>query len=296
MSDVGESQTTTAQSVGRHDPSDRGRSDRPRPRTARRHLFWAAGLVVGLAGIGLGAYLAWPRTDLGPVVPSDLSRLDPELVALIRQQAEQVRANPRNAAAHGRLGLVYEANAMFSQARTCFANAAKLAERAPLWNYHLAIALRQTGDFDGSLELLGTLAEQHPKFAALQHRLGDALFESGRLEEAETAFQKAVQLNRSAPVPCVSLADVKIRQGDYAAAVDFLLPIRYRLYRIGGSHAQRDLFAQTLIEAALRCNRFTLARALTAERIAAMPGNAPAERLRARGPRAQLYRGDNEPR
>ncbi|MCH7813511.1 MAG: tetratricopeptide repeat protein [Planctomycetes bacterium] len=143
-------------------------------------------------------------------------------MALIRQQAEQVRANPRNAAAHGRLGLVYEANAMFSQARTCFANAAKLAERAPLWNYHLAIALRQTGDFDGSLELLGTLAEQHPKFAALQHRLGDALFESGRLEEAETAFQKAVQLNRSAPVPCVSLADVKIRQGDYAAAVELL--------------------------------------------------------------------------
>ena len=70
--------------------------------------------------------------------------------------------------------------------------------------------------------------------------------------------------------------------GDYAAAVDFLLPMRYRLYRIGGSHAQRDLFAQTLIDAALRCNRFTLARALTAERIAAMPGNAPAERLRAR--------------
>ena len=70
--------------------------------------------------------------------------------------------------------------------------------------------------------------------------------------------------------------------GDYAVAVDCLLPIRYRIYRIGGSHAQRDLFAQTLIEAALRCGKFTLARALTAERIAAMPDNAPARRLRAR--------------
>lgn len=70
--------------------------------------------------------------------------------------------------------------------------------------------------------------------------------------------------------------------GDHAFAVDCLLPIRYRLFRIGGSHAQRDLFAQTLIEAALRCGRFALARALTAERIAVMPGNAPAARLRAR--------------
>ena len=70
--------------------------------------------------------------------------------------------------------------------------------------------------------------------------------------------------------------------GDYARAVDCLLPIRYRIYRIGGSHAQRDLFSQTLIEAALRSGRFPLARALTAERIAAMPDNAPTARLRAR--------------
>ena len=72
------------------------------------------------------------------------------------------------------------------------------------------------------------------------------------------------------------------RAGDHAQAVDWLLPIRYRLYRIGGSHAQRDLFAQTLIEAALQCGKFALARALTAERIASMPDNAPAARLRAR--------------
>jgi tetratricopeptide (TPR) repeat protein len=65
-------------------------------------------------------------------------------------------------------------------------------------------------------------------------------------------------------------------------AVDKLLPIRYALYRIGGSHAQRDLFAATLIEAALGCGRHGLARALTAERCASRPGNAPAWTLHAR--------------
>ncbi len=72
------------------------------------------------------------------------------------------------------------------------------------------------------------------------------------------------------------------RAGDHDRAVDKLLPIRYELYRIGGSHAQRDLFSTTLIEAALNCGRYSLARALTAERCAATPHSAAAWQLRAR--------------
>ena len=79
---------------------------------------------------------------------------------------------------------------------------------------------------------------------------------------------------------CEALA--AYRAGRHARAVDLLLPQRYEVFRIGGSHAQRDLIAQTLIEAALVCGRFALARALTAERTAAMPANAPAWRLYAR--------------
>ena len=60
-------------------------------------------------------------------------------------------------------------------------------------------------------------------------------------------------------------------QGDYGSAVDQLLPIRYRTYRLGGSHAQRDIIAWTLLEAALRAERFKLARALAYERIAQKP-------------------------
>ncbi len=76
---------------------------------------------------------------------------------------------------------------------------------------------------------------------------------------------------------CEGLA--AFRAGAYDRAVDKLLPIRYALHRIGGSHAQRDLFAVTLIEAALRGGRSRLARALAAERCAAMPESASATRL-----------------
>jgi tetratricopeptide (TPR) repeat protein len=54
--------------------------------------------------------------------------------------------------------------------------------------------------------------------------------------------------------------------GDYEAAVPLLARVRPVASRFGGSHAQRDVIALTLIEAALRAGRAPLARALAAER------------------------------
>ncbi|HEX7812569.1 MAG TPA: tetratricopeptide repeat protein, partial [Burkholderiales bacterium] len=60
-------------------------------------------------------------------------------------------------------------------------------------------------------------------------------------------------------------------EGDCAAAVELLLPLRLVASRFGGSHAQRDIINLTLIEAALRGGRLTLARALASERTALKP-------------------------
>jgi tetratricopeptide (TPR) repeat protein len=59
--------------------------------------------------------------------------------------------------------------------------------------------------------------------------------------------------------------------GDYAEAIDALSSARHEAIRIGGSHAQRDIVAQTLIAAAERSGRWRLARALLAERAAIRP-------------------------
>ncbi len=63
-------------------------------------------------------------------------------------------------------------------------------------------------------------------------------------------------------------------RGDYQAVVEQLLPVRYAIAAIGGSHAQRDLFHQMLIAAALRAPRPALARALLSERTRLKPRNA----------------------
>lgn len=62
-------------------------------------------------------------------------------------------------------------------------------------------------------------------------------------------------------------------RGDFDRAVELMLPVRSRLKRIGGSHAQRDVFQQLFIVAAIKGGRLRLAREALAERLAYRPQN-----------------------
>jgi tetratricopeptide (TPR) repeat protein len=68
-------------------------------------------------------------------------------------------------------------------------------------------------------------------------------------------------------------AVVAHRRGAYEEVVDLLIPVRPQFRRIGGSHAQRDLFDQLVIDAAWRGRRLDVATVLLAERTAHRPRN-----------------------
>lgn len=79
----------------------------------------------------------------------------------------------------------------------------------------------------------------------------------------------------------LTLAIAAFGDGDWAAVLRLLRPIRSIAHRFGGSHAQRDVIDLTLIEAAIRAGARNLAEALAAERLAAKPAS-PLARLFAR--------------
>ncbi|XP_004380119.1 tetratricopeptide repeat protein 38 [Trichechus manatus latirostris] len=75
---------------------------------------------------------------------------------------------------------------------------------------------------------------------------------------------------------------VEAESGNADRAVELLLPIRYRIVQIGGSNAQRDVFNQLLIHAALNCSSSAhrhVARSLLMERDALKPGSPLTQRL-----------------
>src|SRR5690606_37195831 len=54
-------------------------------------------------------------------------------------------------------------------------------------------------------------------------------------------------------------------------AVTELWPTRRVFHHFGGSHAQRDVFERTLLEAAVRARQTTVAEGLVSERLAVRP-------------------------
>jgi hypothetical protein len=105
-----------------------------------------------------------------------------------------------------------------------------------------------------------------------------ALVGAGRLGEAERRVEELagyvhrngggtnVEMTAAIGMP-TSRAVLRFGQGRHEDVVAELLPIRRTFARFGGSHAQRDVLARTLLESALRTGQHDLARALVAERL-----------------------------
>jgi tetratricopeptide (TPR) repeat protein len=87
---------------------------------------------------------------------------------------------------------------------------------------------------------------------------------------AESSMMAAVARDVALPLGRAMLA---LQDGQSAAALDLLLQARPEFYRIGGSHAQRDLFERMAVSAALSAGRSAIAKDLLSERLARLPNH-----------------------
>src|SRR5262249_19138631 len=104
---------------------------------------------------------------------------------------------------------------------------------------------------------------------------------------------EAAGLYRTVGIPVVE-GLAAFHRGAWAEAVESLLPVRFDLWQIGGSYAQRDVVDWTLTEAAVRAGQRDVALSLAHERLATRsrarppaascgtPRPAPAERALSR--------------
>jgi tetratricopeptide (TPR) repeat protein len=129
---------------------------------------------------------------------------------------------------------------------------------AALWQGHADGACLAFGDIHAAMAELRSGQE-----AGVERRLGWM-----RDTAASDAAQAACY--REVGIPIVE-GLFAFHQGDYAETVEILQPIRYEVWRIGGSHAQRDIVDWTLTEAALRAGMRDVALSLTHERLEARP-------------------------
>jgi len=102
------------------------------------------------------------------------------------------------------------------------------------------------------------------------------------LGEVPTLFKKGSTGKIHAKVGrALCEAMVAWRHRDYARVTQLLGPVRQDLWRVGGSHAQRDLFVLILLASAFKSGSKALARLVLSERAAMRPGGRLPEQLTA---------------
>jgi tetratricopeptide (TPR) repeat protein len=122
-------------------------------------------------------------------------------------------------------------------------------------------------------------ADIHAAMAELRSG-SEALVERRLMAMRETAASnaEAAEIYRAVGIPVIE-GLTAFHRGAYDQAVATLLPVRVELWRIGGSHAQRDVVDWTLTEAAARAGLRDVALALAHERLALRPRSAPNRRF-----------------
>lgn len=137
---------------------------------------------------------------------------------------------------------------------------AKLGEEAGFYAFndlHAALAFAATGRESAIVRLLQRMA---------------------RAAEGQDAN---ATMTREVGAPLVR-AVAAYGRGRYDEAVDLIAPVRDIAHRFGGSHAQRDLVSLTLIDAAHRAGRVSLAKHVLAERLTSKPEAQWGRRILAR--------------
>lgn len=170
---------------------------------------------------------------------------------------------------------------------------------ALLWRMHLD-GLDVADRWSSLAEAWADKAEHEPWYVFNDTHAAMAYVGADRLDLARALVARLRDYSRSARTSVANVAItaeiglpvceaiVAFGEGRYTDAISAVHPIRQLVHRFGGSNAQRDAVARTLLEAAVRAGNHPLAEALVSERLAlkdASPYNrAQLTRLRQANP------------
>lgn len=202
----------------RRDPIRRPRQ----PEGSKKRRMALVFVALGIAATG-GA-IAWRHhhSTIQVPIPAQLAEFDGQVQAYIKEFMAKAQAAPGEAEAQVRLGLVYAAHRLWPEARTCFANAARLNPKQPLAPYHEAVALAEMGEYDAALAELTQITRDFSTFAPAHHRRGTLLLDKGDHVEAAAAFEKLIKLAPDAASGYAGLGEAKLQARQHAEAVPFL--------------------------------------------------------------------------
>lgn len=161
-----------------------------------------------------------PNPD--PPLPTRLELIDPVSLTQIRDQIAQFKKAPRDPSAWEKLALVYQSLAFFELADQCYTQALTLdSSNARFW-YLRGLVRHKLGNVKSAVSAIQRTIELEPRFAPAHWRLGMFLLDEADLPGAETAFQRAIDIDDNDSAGWLGLARVYLRRKENRQAAALL--------------------------------------------------------------------------
>lgn len=170
-----------------------------------------------------------PIGELAPIPATDTSKLETAVrnrIAEAHAEFDRIagRSSPRNelAAAYGELAMVYHAQDLPTPAELAYANARRLAPRDKRWPYLLAHLYADASRLTQAISTFEAVRDIDPGDAPTWIYLGQLYLQSGELDKAKAAFQKASLSKDTRAAALAGLGKTALAGGQYKEAAEKL--------------------------------------------------------------------------
>lgn len=170
-----------------------------KPLNKQRNVILVAGIIIvamtaGMIFLRKNQKTSTEKSDIVQPPQVDLSSAETEVSAKIEKLRNEVIHNPKSAEAWGKLAMNLDVHDFKQQAIICYRQAAAMEPQNFNWPYYCAIAFSDLGSSD-ALDWFERSMKIRNDYAPLYVRYGNALFDSGRLEDSSKAYQRALEIN-----------------------------------------------------------------------------------------------------
>jgi tetratricopeptide (TPR) repeat protein len=167
-------------------------------------------LACGGASEGDAGLLEEAPPSMDAPRPESYDGMDANVAQLIQNAISVVEADSDSFQARAGLGMIYQANEMFSLARTAYRQALTQVPDDARLLYHLARVEEKAVGAAVAIERMGRSIELEAGYGPSYWRRGGWLIRENRLPEAEADFRTAMELNPGDPAGPLGLARVLI--------------------------------------------------------------------------------------
>jgi tetratricopeptide (TPR) repeat protein len=153
----------------------------------------------------------------------DLTAMEPQVAARLRQTRAAVSKAPKSAPAWGSFGRVAHAHELWEAALLAYRQAERLDGKEVRWPYFAGDVLSVLGtDSEATVLAFRRAVALRSDYPPAHLRLGNALLSSGRVTEAEEEFRRALELAPDLQPASVALAQLLLAADQTEAAVPLL--------------------------------------------------------------------------